>query len=329
MSIELHADEATEGEGPAPFPSSGQDRRMRPHVPGDLASVLQAGPMFRRAISGYDRFEVETYVQWAEGELAAADRERERLLGRQLDTAAALAEARELLSHSSDGSRFVELSRSMGTLLATAADEAEAVRAAADADARAVAAEAQRTATEAAQTLSVARAAAAATTEDAVRALADARAAADALVEQARRTDAEAYEHLANARTVEQRAAAEADRLREAAAEEATAARLQARDQIVGMLAVGREERRRADADAAAVRERLDTEASAARAGLLAEVAALEERLAALRAQDEQPAAPAGDVVADPPRQHARSLLDRVTRPAWTAVRRPGEPSRP
>lgn len=329
MSIELHADEAIEDRGPAPVPSSDREQDGRPNVAGDLTAVLQAGPMFRRAISGYDRFEVETYVQWAEGELAAADRERERLLGRQLDTAAALAEARELLSHSSDGSRFVGLSRSMGALLATAADEAEAVRAAADADARAVAAEAQRTAAEAARTLAVAQAAAAASAEDAQRALAEARAAADLMIEQAGRTGAEADAHLARARAVEQQAAAEADRIREAAAGEATAARRQAQAEIVGMLAVGREERRRADAGAAAVRERLDREAAATRARLLADVAALEERLAALRAEAEQRTAPAGDPVGDAPHHHVRSLLVRFGRPAWTAVRRAGAPSRP
>ena len=50
--------------------------RTRPNVSGDLPTVLQAAPMFRRAVAGYDRFQVESYVQWAEDELAAADRER-------------------------------------------------------------------------------------------------------------------------------------------------------------------------------------------------------------------------------------------------------------
>ena len=36
--------------------------------------------MFGRAVAGYDRFQVDTYVRWAEDELATADREREHLM---------------------------------------------------------------------------------------------------------------------------------------------------------------------------------------------------------------------------------------------------------
>src|SRR3954447_24615918 len=99
----------------------------RPTVSGDLPTVLGAAPMFRRSLLGYDRFQVDTYVRWAEDELATADRERENLEERQLRTSAALEEARELLSHSPGGADFLRLSRRMGTVLAAASDEAESM----------------------------------------------------------------------------------------------------------------------------------------------------------------------------------------------------------
>src|SRR5215208_4684930 len=115
MSAELHADD-----GPArPFFEVVPDRdeRERPNVSGDLPTVLQAAPMFRRVVVGYDRFQVDTYVRWAEDELAAADREHEHLMARHLETRAQPEEAPELLS------------RRIGTMLAAAADEAERIRA--------------------------------------------------------------------------------------------------------------------------------------------------------------------------------------------------------
>src|SRR3712207_2094934 len=110
MSAELHADETA---------------RPRPNVSGDLPTVLSAAPMFNRAVAGYDRFQVDTYVRWAEDELATAEREHERLQARYLHTRAALDEAGELLSHSSGGGEFLRLSRRVGSLLAAAADQAE------------------------------------------------------------------------------------------------------------------------------------------------------------------------------------------------------------
>src|SRR3712207_8786819 len=69
--------------------------RVRPNVSGDLPTLFRAGPQFRRTLTGYDRFQVDTYVQWAEEELATADREREHLEARQLRTSAALQEAQD------------------------------------------------------------------------------------------------------------------------------------------------------------------------------------------------------------------------------------------
>lgn len=239
--------------------------RTLPNVSGDLPTVLAAAPMFRRAVAGYDRFQVESYVQWAEDELAAADRERERLLTRQLETVSALEEARELLSHSAGGGEFLRVSRQIGALLASAADEAEAVRDEAVAE-RAAAEEERRTAkAEADRLIAEARRRASATETLADRSLAAARAEAAAMIEQAQgivataqqdaaRLRAAGEERLAAARQQEQGAAAEADRIRAQAAEEAAGARLQARGEILRMLAAGREERRRADAVAEAAR---------------------------------------------------------------------------
>ena len=121
MSAELHADN---GPGRPLFevgPHREERKRERPNVSGDLPTVLQAAPMFRRVVVGYDRFQVDTYVRWAEDELAAADREHEHLVARHLETRAELEEALELLSHSSGGGEFLQLSRRIGTMLAAAA----------------------------------------------------------------------------------------------------------------------------------------------------------------------------------------------------------------
>src|SRR3954462_4269007 len=106
MSVELGADGGTD----LLFPQGDDGARERPHLAGDLRSVLQARPMFRRAVLGYDRFQVDTYVQWAEDELATADREHEHLLARHLRTQAALDETRALLPHSSAAGEFLQVS---------------------------------------------------------------------------------------------------------------------------------------------------------------------------------------------------------------------------
>src|SRR3954447_22781786 len=112
MSVEPHSGEVAG----SPDDRAREDRR--PHVSGDLPTVFQAAPMFKRAVTGYDRFQVDTYVQWAEDELATADREREHLMARHLGTVAALEEARGLLAHSSGGVEFLQVSRRIGSMLA-------------------------------------------------------------------------------------------------------------------------------------------------------------------------------------------------------------------
>jgi hypothetical protein len=318
MSAELHADDEA-----VRLPSALEDgwetvppHRSRPNVSGDLPTVFQAAPMFRRSVAGYDRFQVDTYVQWAEDELATADREREHLLARHLRTRADLEEARELLSHSPGGGEFLRLSRQIGSMLAAAADDAASMRAEAEADRSAASAQAERMVAEAERVLADAAA-------EAERALAQAAAeveekTADAarLAAEAEQTGrdarAEAAARLEEVRAIEQRAAEHAGRIRQQAVEEAAAARLQARDEVVRMLSTGREERRRADVEAAATRERMDRDAATRAASLLAEIAALEHRRSALRTEIELLAEPVAAERSGPLDVHLGGLLERL-----------------
>ena len=75
MSAELEIDDSTarlSGAVETGAPGTGPLDSRRPNVSGDLPTVFRAAPMFRRSLSGYDRFQVDTYVQWAEDELASA-----------------------------------------------------------------------------------------------------------------------------------------------------------------------------------------------------------------------------------------------------------------
>jgi hypothetical protein len=273
MTAELHADEAC----------------AHPNVFGDLPTVLEAAPMFRRVVAGYDRFQVDTYVRWAEDELATAAREREHLLARHLETWADLEEARQLLSHSSGGGEFLQLSRRIGTMLAAAADEAERITAEAKSARSHAAGQATRTVARAEKALADAEAEAGRLVAEGAGHLENATAQACRIIEQAEQTGreirAEAEARLETARAVERRATEHADRVHRQVAEAVTAARLQARDEIVRMLGTAREQRGRADAEAAAVRERLDRDAATRRSALLADVASLERRCAALAAE--------------------------------------------
>lgn len=292
MSAEAHADGARPAGPPRALeavPVPGSPDRGRPNLSGDLPTVFGSGPMFRRAVGGYDRFEVDSYVRWAEDELAAADRERERLLARHLDTQAALDQARRLLPRSAGGGAFLRLSDRIGAMLAAAADQAESMRTEAEAERIAAVTQAERLAARADRALAGARAEAARLVAAAGSEARELTAAAARILEQAARArhdaDVEAQCCRAEARAVEQRAAEHAGRIRREAARDAVAARLRARDEIVGVLGSAREERRRADAEAATVREELDRAAAARRSALVSELADLESRRAALDAE--------------------------------------------
>lgn len=299
MSVELHIDEVA---GYRPLVDGAREDR-RPNVSGDLPTVLQAAPMFRRALVGYDRFQVDTYVQWAEDELATADREHEHLVTRCLDLQQRLEQHRQLLSHSAGGGQFLQVSQRIGSLLAAAADEAEGMRADAAADRAAAATEAEHTIARAEQLLADATAQAdrvlaeaatdaAGTLAEARRVAAEADSAAAALRAEAR---AEAESRLQSVQVIEQRAAEQAEQIRSQAVEAAAAALLQARDEVVRMLSTGREQRRRADAEAAATRIRLEQDALTRSASLRSEVAALERRRTLLQAEASRLAARATD----------------------------------
>jgi len=320
MSVELHADEEAVRLPVALDPGSGIEPpgRGRPNISGDLPTVFQAGPMFRRALAGYDRFQVDTYVQWAEDELATAEREREHLLTRHLCTQAALDEARQLLSHSSGGGEFLLLSRRIGSMLAAAADEAENIRAEAEADRSAASANAEAMVADAERVLADAETEAARMVAEAATEVEKMTAAAGRVVAEAEQTGraarAEAEARLEEVRAIEQRAAERAARIERHAVEEALAARLNARDEVVRMLSTGREERRRADAEAATRRERLDRDAETRTASLLDEIATLEDRRSALRAEVEALAQPAATVTGRPLDLLLRGLLERLGR---------------
>jgi hypothetical protein len=306
MSAELHTDdEAIRPPGTRePVLGTEPPDHGRPTRSGDLSAVFRAAPMFRRCVAGYDRFQVETYVQWAEEELATAEREHEHLLTRLLRTRAAFEEARQLLAHSSEGGQLLRSSRRIGAMLAAAADEAESMRAEARADRTAAGAHAQQIVEHADRVLADAQvradrmvAAAATEIEEATVAAAllvdEAEHAAERTVREAR---AEAEARLAEVRRIEQLAGEHAERTRQQALAEESAVRLRARDEVVRMLVTGRDERRRADAEAAAARERLDGEAAARRALLLTGLEELERRRAALLADPEVPPEPSGNV---------------------------------
>jgi cell division septum initiation protein DivIVA len=307
-------------------------------VAGDLRALFSAIPTFRRAVRGYDRFEVDTYVQWAEDELADAARERDDLLLRFARLRADLDEARRLLAHRPAGRDSLQLSHRIGTVLAVAADQAEELRADAAAERAAAAAEADRVRTEASAEAQRILAEAAA---EADRMLTEAAAQADRtvaeaerLLEEAEQTSeearAEAEARLDKVAALRRRAEEDAERLRREAAGDAANTRSQARDEVLRMLTAAREERRRAAAKAAALREQVERDAAARRAVLEAEIGDLEERHAIATAD-------LAEVLVAGARAAAPDLLvvgDADPRPVAVPVQReapapmPGEPSR-
>jgi cell division septum initiation protein DivIVA len=294
MSVEQHADHVVVRPETAPeaLPALGPLDRGRPNVSGDLPTIFETAPMFRRAAVGYDRFQVDTYVQWAEDELATAAREREHLVERHLRTRADLDEARRLLSHSPEGGELLQVSSRIGSMLAAAADEAERIRTEAEAHRSTATAQANRKLGYARWRIAYAEAKATGLVAQAARAAEEMAATARRLVDAAEQTRAdartEAEARLAEALAVEERAAANAQHVHQQAAEQAAAAQRQARDEIARMFSTGRDERRRADAEAAATRERLAADAATRYVSLLAEVEGLEHRRASLRAEVEQ-----------------------------------------
>jgi cell division septum initiation protein DivIVA len=224
-------------------------RRRRPNLSGDLRTMLQEPPSFRRSVRGYDRLQVDNYVRWAEEEFLADARTLDDLLMRHTRLRADLDEAHRLLHHSATGREFLHLATRVGAVLCVAADEATGLR--------------EDAATEAERVTEKAAA-------DARRVTDEAAAEAERVSMEAR---AEAAARLAKAREIEQRAG-----------EDATSAREQARRDADGILQAARGEAARLLAEAAQQRERLDQEARTRRAGAERAAEALEQRCVQARA---------------------------------------------
>jgi len=204
----------------------GMPQQRRPRLSGDLAGMVGTGPVFRAAVRGYDRLEVDNYVAWAEGELATAQREREHLLDRVVACAADLAISRRLLAERPAARALV--SDRVAEVLRLAEEQAGQVLDAADAEA--------------------------------ARVVADARLEADARLRKAREIKEMAADAADDLRAVAQQDRAEAAALLDHAASRAEDLLREAREECERLAAEAREERDRLAAEAARERERLAAE---------------------------------------------------------------------
>jgi cell division septum initiation protein DivIVA len=91
--------------------------------------------VFRAALRGYDRLQVDNYVAWAETELLAVRRANDDLLTRYGACSAELEISRRLLACSPAGREQVRTSERVGEILRLAADEAARLTEAGAADA--------------------------------------------------------------------------------------------------------------------------------------------------------------------------------------------------
>jgi len=114
-----------------------------PNFSGDLDGVLTTAPVFRTAVRGYYRLQVDNYVAWAEAELRALRRETDDLVDRYGHCSAELEISRRLLAQSPEGQELTYLSERMGTMLRLAADEAAELTAAGAAEAEQILADAR------------------------------------------------------------------------------------------------------------------------------------------------------------------------------------------
>ena len=194
-------------------PESGGAEPRHPHVAGDLSTLLDHRPVFRSALRGYDRLEVDNYVSWAEAELAAAQREREHLLDRVVACGTDLEISRRLLAEQPVGRDRPAVSARVAEILRLAEEQAAQVLEAAEAEAAQLLADARL---EADARLRKAHEVKELAIDVADQLRADAqrdRAEAAAVLEQAR-TDATELLHVAAAERDRLAAAAEVERIR-------------------------------------------------------------------------------------------------------------------
>ncbi|SNS19889.1 Cell division septum initiation DivIVA, interacts with FtsZ, MinD [Geodermatophilus pulveris] len=122
------------GSGAAGPPAPPAEQPGR-HSAGDLDALLGELPLFRTALRGYDRLQVDNYVAWAETELHAVRRANEDLLTRYGTCSAELEISRRLLACSPAGREQLRASERLGEILQLAADEAARLTEAGAADA--------------------------------------------------------------------------------------------------------------------------------------------------------------------------------------------------
>jgi hypothetical protein len=115
-------DEAGAG-GPAGGADSPPPAFRRPNLAGDLDQVLDHRPLFRLRRRGYDRFQVDNYVAWAESEVDAAHRQCDHLLERYGACMVELTSVRQAPVATPTGA----VSRRLGEMLRLASQEADTV----------------------------------------------------------------------------------------------------------------------------------------------------------------------------------------------------------
>ncbi|MGR6964832.1 DivIVA domain-containing protein [Geodermatophilus sp. URMC 61] len=98
--------------------------RPGPGPTEELDALVEPRPVFRAALRGYDRLQVDTYVAWAGTELLAVRRANDDLLTRYGACSAELEISRRLLACSPAGREQVRTSERVGEILRLAADEA-------------------------------------------------------------------------------------------------------------------------------------------------------------------------------------------------------------
>jgi cell division septum initiation protein DivIVA len=95
---------------------------------GDLAVVLTERPIFRRTFHGYDQVQVETYVEWAESELASLRRALDEAFARYGRLAVEAAELRGRLARDTEDRTLSEFTGRLEQMLRLAAEEAVEIR---------------------------------------------------------------------------------------------------------------------------------------------------------------------------------------------------------
>jgi cell division septum initiation protein DivIVA len=115
----------------------------RPDVPGGLDGLLSTAPCFATQVRGYDRFQVDDYVAWAESELATGRRQIDQLLATYGACSAELEISRRLLAQAPKGVDLSTVSDRVREMLRLASDEATAMTDAAREEADRLVAEAR------------------------------------------------------------------------------------------------------------------------------------------------------------------------------------------